>query len=59
MRKLLLLGSLLATMSGQAQETASLNFYWPGERVSELTDNTQYFIYNTANDGQDRSWFIY
>lgn len=60
MRKLLLLGSLLATMSGQAQETAKTTYYWPGERVTTLQSGTQYFIYNTARpNGQDRSWFIY
>lgn len=59
MRKLLLLGSLLATMSGQAQETAKTTYYWPGERVTELTSGTQYFIYNTAQANGDRSWFIY
>ena len=59
MRKLLLLGSLLATMSGQAQETAKTTYYWPGERVTELTSGTQYFIYNTTQSQGDRSWFIY
>lgn len=36
-------------------------FYWPGQRVSELTDGQQYFIYNTAitTDGQDRTNLLY
>lgn len=64
MRKLLLLGSLLATMSGQAQETAKTTYYWPGERVTELTSGTQYFIYNTTfldknGTDTDRSFFLY
>ena len=59
MRKLLLLGSLLATISGQAQETETLSFYWPGERVTELQSGTQYFIYNTAQADGDRSYFLY
>lgn len=59
MRKLLLLGSLLATMSGQAQEAAKTTYYWPGERVTELQNGTQYFIYNTTQSQGDRSWFIY
>lgn len=59
MRKLLLLGSLLATMSGQAQEAAKTTYYWPGERVTELQNGTQYFIYNTTQSEGDRSWFIY
>lgn len=59
MRKLLLLGSLLATMSGQAQEAETLSFYWPGERVTELQNGTQYFIYNTAQADGDRSYFLY
>lgn len=62
MRKLLLLGSLLATMSLQAQTT----YYWPGERATELQDQSQYFIYNTTFDynaeqeqNKDRSYFLY
>lgn len=54
MKKLLLLGALLASTAMQAQTT----YYWPGERVSELTPGKKYFIYNTAVDG-DRSWFLY
>lgn len=56
MKKLLLLGALLATTAAQAQVT----YYWPGERVSELTDGTQYFIYNTAitTNNEDRTNFL-
>ena len=53
MKKLTLLGALLVSTAMQAQ-----TFYWPGTRVSELTSGTQYFIYNTAVDG-DRSWFLF
>lgn len=59
MRKLLLLGSLLATISGQAQEAETLSFYWPGERAENLASDTKYFIYNTAQDNGDRSVFLY
>lgn len=62
MRKLLLLGSLLATISGQAQETAQTTYYWPGERVTTLQSGTQYFIYNTARSSDNypyRSFFLY
>lgn len=44
MKKITLLGALLVAATMQAQKT----FYWPGQRVSELTDGQQYFIYNTA-----------
>lgn len=54
MKKITLLGALLVSTAMQAQ-----TFYWPGTRVSELTSGTQYFIYNTANDGKDRSWFLF
>lgn len=53
MKKITLLGALLVSTAMQAQ-----TFYWPGTRVSELTSGTQYFIYNTAVDG-DRSWFLF
>lgn len=59
MKKLLLLGSLITATAMQAQETGKTTYYWPNERVTEITDGTQYFIYNTANDGQDRSYFLY
>lgn len=55
MKKITLLGALLVATTMQAQKTT---FYWPGQRVSELTDGQQYFIYNTAVDG-DRSWFLF
>lgn len=58
MKKLLLLGALLASTAMQAQTT----YYWPGERVTTLTSGEQYFIYNTMyTPGQyaDRSWFIF
>lgn len=54
MKKITLLGALLVATTMQAQKT----FYWPGQRVSELMDGQQYFIYNTAVDG-DRSWFLF
>lgn len=55
MKKLMLMACLLAALSvSQAQTT----FYWPDRRATELTDGTQYMIYNTAVDG-DRSWFLY
>lgn len=59
MKKLLLMGTLLTAMTAQAQESANITLYWPNERATELQSGTQYFIYNTANDGKDRSWFIY
>lgn len=57
MKKITLLGALLVATTMQAQKT----FYWPGQRVSELTDGQQYFIYNTAitTDGQDRTNLLY
>lgn len=55
MKKLLLLGALFATTAMQAQTT----YYWPEKRVSELTSGSQYFIYNTAIDNGDRTWFLY
>lgn len=57
MKKLLLLGALLATTAAQAQTT----YYWPEERASELTDGTQYYIYNTAitTNGEDRTNLLY
>lgn len=57
MKKITLLGALLVAATMQAQKT----FYWPGQRVSELTDGQQYFIYNTAitTDGQDRTNLLY
>lgn len=57
MKKLLLMGTLLTAMTAQAQE--SVTFYWPDSRATEIVNAKQYFIYNTANDGKDRSWFIY
>ncbi len=54
MKKLTLLGALLCATAMQAQ-----TFYWPGERVSELTNGNQYFIYNTAYFNGDRSWFLF
>lgn len=56
MKKLTLLGALLCATAMQAQKTT---YYWPGTRVDELTSGQQYFIYNTANDGKDRSWFLF
>lgn len=62
MKKLLLLSTLLTAMSLQAQTT----YYWPGERATELQDQSQYFIYNTTFDynaeqeqNKDRSYFLY
>lgn len=57
MKKITLLGALLVATTMQAQKT----FYWPGQRVSELTDGQQYFIYNTAitTDGEDRTNLLY
>ena len=59
MKKFTLLGALLVATTMQAQKT----FYWPGQRVSELTDGQQYFIYNTGYDPSsnpnDRGSFIY
>ena len=61
MKKLLLMGSLLTAMAAQAQE--QITFYWPNERVTELTDGGRYFIYNTAYDvssvPNDRGSFLY
>ena len=61
MKKLLLMGSLLTAMAAQAQE--QVTFYWPNERVTELTDGGRYFIYNTAYDvsssPNDRGSFLY
>lgn len=54
MKKLTLLGALLCATAMQAQTT----YYWPGTRVDELTSGQQYFIYNTAVNG-DRSWFVF
>ena len=54
MKKLTLLGALLASTAMQAQ-----TFYWPGTRVETLTNGTKYFIYNTANDNGDRSYFLF
>lgn len=59
MKKITLLGALLVATTMQAQKT----FYWPGQRVSELTNDQQYFIYNTgydpSSDPNDRGSFIY
>lgn len=61
MKKLLLMSSLLTAMAAQAQEP--ITFYWPNERVTELTDGGRYFIYNTAYDASsvpnDRGSFLY
>ena len=63
MKKLLLLGSLITATAMQAQETGKTTYYWPNERVTEITDGTQYFIYNTAFDSNsspnDRGSFLY
>lgn len=62
MKKLLLLGTLLAGISGQAQETAGTTYYWPDQRVTKLASDTQYFIYNTARSSDSypyRSFFIF
>lgn len=55
MKKLTLLGALLCATVMQAQTT----YYWPGTRVDALTNDTKYFIYNTAHEGGDRSWFLF
>lgn len=61
MKRLLLMGTLLTAMTAQAQE--QITFYWPNERVTELKDGGQYFIYNTAydasSDPNDRGSFLY
>ena len=63
MKKLLLLGSLITASAMQAQEMGKTTYYWPNERVTEITDGTQYFIYNTAFDTKsspsDRGSFLY
>lgn len=60
MKKLLLLGALLASTAMQAQENVTL--YYPNQRVQTLEAGRDYFIYNTAYTPAafpDRSWFIF
>lgn len=60
MKRLLFLGALFLTISSRAQDVSKSTVYWPNERVTEILDNTQYFIYNTTRTtDKDYSWFVY
>lgn len=56
---IILISALMASTAIQAQNAESTTYYWPSQRVETLTSGQQYFIYNTANDGRDRSYFLY
>lgn len=63
MKKLFVLGGLIAASAMQAQPVGKTIYYWPNERVTEITSGTQYFIYNAAYDlgstPNDRGSFLY
>ncbi len=63
MKKLFVLGGLIAASAMKAQPVGKTIYYWPNERVTEITSGTQYFIYNAAYDPgstpNDRGCFLY